>query len=147
MMTSAQNILCALQGDVSYGYEGIRCWHQSSLYMECLKICPLIHKDFFLSLFILREREREHIWRRAEKGRDRNPSRLCALTHKCEIMTWTEIKSQQLNWLSHPGAPNSKRFLKLKRKTSVWIQRGQKRCTREKQKVHRSLFILHILTV
>ena len=29
-------------------------------------------------------------------------------SHDAEIMTWAEIKSQMLNWLSHPGAPTKK---------------------------------------
>ena len=29
-----------------------------------------------------------------------------------EIMTWAEIKSQMLNWLSHPGAPEFSSMLK-----------------------------------
>ena len=79
----------------------------------------------FLFLFnvylLLRERERERERERGyEQGRGRereieNPKKaLCCQwgvgcwvqSHKnCEIMTWTEIKSQTLNLLSHPGAP------------------------------------------
>ena len=49
-----------------------------------------------------------------ERGGERIPSRLyavCAKPHvglnlmHCEIMTWIEIKSQLLNWLSQPGTP------------------------------------------
>ena len=29
-----------------------------------------------------------------------------AWTHNTQIKTWAEIKSQSLNWLSHPGAPH-----------------------------------------
>ena len=30
-----------------------------------------------------------------------------AWSHDPEIMTWADIKSQMLNWLSHPDAPQS----------------------------------------
>ena len=49
-----------------------------------------------------RERERRNsleapcCQRRCQQG---------ARYHKCEILTWAEIKSWTLNWLSHPGAP------------------------------------------
>ena len=52
----------------------------------------------------------------AEKGRERIPSRLPVVSLEPdrelslmnhEIMTWTEMRSRTLNWLSHPGAPVS----------------------------------------
>ena len=36
-----------------------------------------------------------------------------ALSQDPEIMTWTEIKSQMLNWLSHPDAPSPHIFGKF----------------------------------
>ena len=47
-----------------------------------------------------------------------------------EIMTWAEIKSQILNWFSHPGAPGGLPFLTIfllvpwKDQVEKWIQRG-----------------------
>ena len=51
---------------------------------------------------------------RAERGRERILSRLCAVSAEPdvgfdlmnhEILTWAKIKSQMINWLSHPGTP------------------------------------------
>ena len=53
------------------------------------------------------EREGERIPSRP-RSVSREPNAGLKLTN-CEIMTWAEIKSQMLNWLSHPGAPT---FLK-----------------------------------
>ena len=77
---------------------------------------------FYLFLkFILRERENESRHKRErgrERGRERIPSRLltdsaepntgleptnCGDLRSRSCMTWPEIKSQTLNWLSHPG--------------------------------------------
>ena len=69
---------------------------------------------FFFKFIYLFFREREHEWGRGkERGREGIPSRLHSLhsvwhraqSHDCKIMTWAEIKSQILNWLSHPGVP------------------------------------------
>ena len=65
----------------------------------------------FLSLFLYFGRKRE---RAAERGRERIPSRVYTvitepdagldfMSHK--IMTGAEIKSQMLNWQSHPASP------------------------------------------
>ena len=67
-------------------------------------------------MYIYFEREREkYEWGKGrEKGRQRIPSRLRAVSTEPnaglnlmnrEIMTWAEIKSQMPNWLSHQGAP------------------------------------------
>ena len=72
----------------------------------------------FLKILCIWELER--VWAREEKQR-RGTSRLYteygarwrAWSHDPEIMTWGEIKSQILNWLSHPGALSSP-FLKNK---------------------------------
>ena len=68
-------------------------------------------------VFVFRERERARardsmckwLGRDRERGRERILSRIWAWhgawSHNPEIMTWAEIKSQTLNWLSHPGAP------------------------------------------
>ena len=48
-----------------------------------------------------------------KRGRERIPNRLhpqhkyqCgAWSHNHETMTWAEVKSQTINWLSHPGTP------------------------------------------
>ena len=73
-------------------------------------------KKLFLSLFILREKERERSSMSGlgtEQGRENfkqvctvsvEPSMGLELTNY-EIMTWPKIKSQTLNWLSHPGNP------------------------------------------
>ena len=70
----------------------------------------MLHIFIYLSLFIEREREREreheHEWYRGkERGKERIRSRLCTVSTKHEIITWAQIKSQMLNWLSHPDAP------------------------------------------
>ena len=64
----------------------------------------------------MREREREGASRReTEREGERILSRLCAVSAEPDmaldltnrvIMTSAEIKSQTLNRLSHPGAPN-----------------------------------------
>ena len=69
-------------------------------------------RKFFLIYF---EREKEGVWEREgrgrERGREKIPSRLCAVRMEpntglylinCE--TWAKIKSRMLNQLSHPGA-------------------------------------------
>ena len=85
------------------------------LYARCfLNVIWFIQLFIFLSLFILRERERKHEQGRGREG-ERIPSRLHAVSAEpktglnltnYEIMTWAEIKNQILNWLSNPGAPN-----------------------------------------
>ena len=65
----------------------------------------------------LRQKETEHEQRRVrERGRERIPSRLCAISKEpdgglnptnCEIMSQAEIKSHILNLLSHPGVPET----------------------------------------
>ena len=65
---------------------------------------------FFLSLFVLRERERTHVHtskgRGGERGRERIPNRLCSVSVEPdmglgpmnhEVMTWAEIRSLSLN--------------------------------------------------
>ena len=74
-------------------------------------------KTFFLTSFILREREREHISGvGAKREGERIPSRLCTVITeldaglyptKHEIMTWAEIKSHTLYQLRHPGTPKN----------------------------------------
>ena len=82
--------------------------------MHILKIICLERKSIYLFmfkvyLFILRKRGR-----RAERTRERIPSRFCAVSTEPntglhptnrEIMTRTEIKSWMLILLSHAGAP------------------------------------------
>ena len=75
-------------------------------------------ENFFLSLFTFRER----LWAgegQRDGGRERIPRRLHALSSKlniwlelmnCEIMTWAKTKSQTLNWLTHPGTPQTENF-------------------------------------
>ena len=74
---------------------------------------PIFKKDLFI--YFEREKLYSHTWVRGRgRGRDSILSRLHAqhgaqrgdTSHDCEIMTWAEIKSQMLNWLSHPDAPN-----------------------------------------
>ena len=73
-----------------------------------------------INLFTLRDREEARVREGADRERERIPSRLQAIStepngrlepRNCEIMTQAEIKSQMLNWLSHPGA--LRRFLFL----------------------------------
>ena len=79
---------------------------------------------FFVTIFlkfIYFEREQKSAsWEGEERGRDRIPSRLCAISTesdvglnpmKHEIMTWAEIKSRTLNQLSHLGTPSCVIFL------------------------------------
>ena len=83
-------------------------------------------KFFFLFCFKFiyfeRERKRAQAGQGLERGRQRIPSRLRAvrtgpkagldLTNH-ESMTWTEIKSQMLNQLSHPDSPTYLVLLKM----------------------------------
>ena len=74
----------------------------------------------------MRVSEHAHKQRRGrERGRERIPSRLCAVSTEPntglevtnrEIMTRAKIKSLTLNRLSHPGAPVSGIFKPLIRK-------------------------------
>ena len=82
-------------------------------YWKLNEISLVYFNLFFLSLFILRERDRERKGQR-ERGGERIPSRLHTVSTEPkaglelmnhEIMTWAEIQSWLLNWLSHPGAP------------------------------------------
>ena len=70
--------------------------------------------------FLLNFREQERVWAgERDSGRDTILSRLLAQhgaqgrawSHDPGIMTWTEIKSQVLNQLSHPSTPISSVFL------------------------------------
>ena len=71
-------------------------------------------------MFVYFERERGKAWAgEGQRGRERIPSRLHAVSTdpdvglestNHEIMTWAEIKSQRLNWLSHPGTPMTNVF-------------------------------------
>ena len=85
------------------------------LYLACPDT-DILFSFFKVYLFILREqaRARTHKWGRGrERGRERIPSKICAehgawhraRSHNLEIMTLADIKSQMLNWLSHPGVP------------------------------------------
>ena len=64
-------------------------------------------------LFIYETESKQTGERGRGKGRERILSRLYAQpgaqhwagSHAPGIMTWAEIKSQMLNWLSHQGAP------------------------------------------
>ena len=50
------------------------------------------------------------MWEGRERGRKRKShAGLKPMNH--EIVTWAEIKSQVLNWLSHPGVPISLRVI------------------------------------
>ena len=55
-------------------------------------------------------RETEHVIRgEQQRGRERERERIFkqapCWSHDPGIMTWAKIKSQSLNWLSHPGTP------------------------------------------
>ena len=78
----------------------------------------------FIYLFWERERERASTrdckqgWGR-ERGRERIPSSLHTVSIEpdvgldpmnCEIMIWAKTKSQMLNWMSHPSAPERLKF-------------------------------------
>ena len=71
--------------------------------------------NFLNIVFILERKQASWGWgvEGRDRGRERIPNRLHAQcragrgapSHNLEIMTWAKIKSQMLNWLSHPGAP------------------------------------------
>ena len=68
---------------------------------EILSIFIKKKKNFLKILFIP---EREH--RGREELRDgKKQSQHGTWSHHPEIMTWTETKSQMINWLSHPCGP------------------------------------------
>ena len=78
-------------------------------------------KIFFFEFIFEREREQAQVGEGQIERRQRIPSRVCAVSAEPdvglelmnhEIMTSVEIKSQTLNQLSHPGAPNPHFFLK-----------------------------------
>ena len=83
----------------------------------------------FLSLFIYFERERgrahESAGEEQKKKERENPKQapclaqnpMWAQSHDSEIMTWAEIKSWMLNWLSHLNAPKNAVF----KMHGVWI--------------------------
>ena len=81
-----------------------------------------MHRNLFFSFLIylpIVERQRESTYGR--RGRWRETQADCAecrtqhetRSHNLEIMTWAEIKSQTLNWLSHLGAPEISRIQKV----------------------------------
>ena len=86
----------------------------------------------FIYLFWEREREIESEQERGrEREGDRIPNRIHTVSTEpdaglkptnCEIMTWIEIKSQALNWLSHPGTLSVNWFLT---KVKTTIVKGQ----------------------
>ena len=90
-------------------------WNKPKILIETLSLEPGSPPKYLFTYFEVRASE--HEWRR---GRDRIPTRLHAVSTEadaglepmnCEIMTWAEIKSQTLNQLSHPCAPEAKNFL------------------------------------
>ena len=71
-----------------------------------------IYKFLKFFIYLFWERERERTSEEGQKERERIPGRLHTATTEPsvgleltnhEIMTWDEIKSRSLNWLSHPG--------------------------------------------
>ena len=46
-------------------------------------------------------------WGRGWEMSNRFPAKYGAWSHHPEIMTWAKMKSQMLNQLSHPGAPQN----------------------------------------
>ena len=82
---------------------------------------------WFFLMFTYFERESMSRGGAEKEGRQRTPSRLLTVSTeptmgldltKREIMTWAEIKSQTLKWLSHPGIREHK-FLKAR--VALWI--------------------------
>ena len=72
---------------------------------------------FFLK-FIYFETGRAQV-EEEQREKERIPSRLCTVSSEPnagldpmdhENMAWAEIKSQMLNWLSHPSAPKNTSF-------------------------------------
>ena len=66
-----------------------------------------------------------------ERGRKRISCRLSTISTEpimalnltnCKNMTWAEIKSQTLNWLSHPGAPNVANFYRCAKSFTSWYE-------------------------
>ena len=90
-------------------------------FLNCFS--PLSFFFFKKCLFIFsgsgeRGRDRDRDRKRERAPRRFHPqceARHRAWTHDHEIMTWAKIKSQMLNWLSHPGAPVSSFVLYGKR--------------------------------
>ena len=79
---------------------------------------------FNTHLFILREKEKD--WERERERGSQAGSAFSAqswmqgsISSTLEIMTWAEIKSQLLIWLSHPGAPKWKYFYDFLEKKNV----------------------------
>ena len=99
--------------------------------------------NIFLN-FIYFEREGESASREGaerERGRERIPRRLHAVSREPraglklmnrEIMTWAQIKSRTLNWLSHPSAPGNPFSTHLcterKRQSSRFLEGLGKKC-------------------
>ena len=79
---------------------------------------------FILYIYLERERERDSTSRGGaekpdrEREREREREKIPSSTEpdvghepmNCEIMTWAKTNSWMLNWLSHPGVPDSSHF-------------------------------------
>ena len=112
---------------------------------------------FFLILEIEKEREggREQV-RAGERsrGRERISSKFHAQRgvwhgaqfHDSGITTWAKIKSQSLNWLSHPGTPKLRyfQFEFTRYDKEAWISKRQEGISMV-GKTHSVSFILHFM--
>ena len=86
---------------------------------------------FFKFIFLFWERERTWAGEdQRDRERERIPSRVCAISPKsdmgidpmnCKIMTWAEIESRMLNWLSHPGTPKKQHFKSVGKDSFWWV--------------------------
>ena len=79
---------------------------------KCFHIMKLWIHFLILNFFFFRFRERAHMHAVAGEGQREKetenqkqaPHPIWTWSHDFKIMTWTEIKSQLLSWLSHTGA-------------------------------------------
>ena len=100
-------VLCRVRA----GSNGAEVFKPQILINEFNESLPAFIYLFYFFKFIWfweRERERERDSTpegggEEQRGRERIPSPDAGLG---EIMTWAQIKSWMLNWLSHPGAPS-----------------------------------------
>ena len=107
----------------------VRTWFRKCLFNFC-KLNPTAKgqelANFFSNVYLfIFERERESALKWEERHRERESSSWLPAEHRGwlgpqsqnpEIRTWAKIKSQTLNWMSHPGAPE----LTFKRWTLAW---------------------------
>ena len=104
-------------GEVNVGRQVV--WSKSQVHiLEALK-----KQESFICIYFFFERE--NMSGGAEGEGEKVKQTLCwarspgAPSHDPEIMTWAEIKSQILNWLSHPGTPKQESL----KKRSIYFEK------------------------